>query len=124
MPCVFASMGWTPDMPGTAALAGRIAEAELRLRDALLAGSATAELHADLAALRTEHERAFANEAEAAAKAHSEEWRAYRARVAEAAAGHVAAAGRLASRGTALALPSPPIASPDHSVAPTRTLAP
>jgi hypothetical protein len=111
-------------MPGTAALADRIAAAELRLGGALLAGAATAELHAELAALRTELERALAEQAEAAAKARSEERRARRARVAEAAAGHVAAAAeRLAGLMAALAPPSP-IAAPDRGAAPTRILPP
>jgi hypothetical protein len=117
-------MSWTPDMDGTAAPAVRIATAELRLRNALLAGSGTAELHAELAALRAEHGRALAEEAEAAARGRSEQGRAHRARVAEAAAGHVAtAAERLMSRMAALA-PPPSIAPPDRGAAPTRTLAP
>ena len=111
-------------MPGTAALADRIAATELRLRGALLAGSATAELHAEVAALRSDHERALAEQAEAAAAARSQEQWARRARVAEAAAGHVAtAAERLASRMAALA-PPPSIAPPNRGAAPTRTLAP
>ncbi len=113
-------------MPGTVSLADLIAAAELRLRGALLAGSATAELHAEVAALRSDHQRALAVEAEAAAVARSEEQRTHRIRVAEAAAGHVAAAAeRLAGLMAALAPPSPPIASPpDRGAAPTRTLAP
>ncbi len=110
-------------MPGTATLAERIAAAEQRLRDALLAGSASTELHAKLAALRTDHERALAEEAEAAVEARSEEQRAHRARVAELAAGHIAtAADRLASRMAALA-PPPSIAAPERGAAPTRILA-
>ena len=111
-------------MPGTAALAASIAAAELRLRDALLAGSDTAGLHADLAALRTEHERLLAEQAEAAAEDRSEKQRAHRVRVAEAAAGHAAAAAeRLASLMAALAPPLS-ITPPDRCAAPTRTLAP
>ena len=112
-------------MPGTAALADRIAATELRLRDALLAGSDTAELHAELAALRTEHERLLAEQAEAAAEDRSEKQRAHRVRVAEAAAGHAAAAAeRLASRMAALAPPSSPIRPPHRGAVPTRTLTP
>jgi hypothetical protein len=118
-------MSWTPDMPGTPAFAAGIAAAELRLRDALLAGSATAELHAELAVLRTEHERALAEQAEAAAQARSDEEQAHRVRVAEAAAGYVAAAAeRLASRMAALAPPPSPTRPPDRGAAPTRTLSP
>ena len=125
MPCASASMSWTPDVPGTVSLADRVAAAELRLRGALLAGSATAELHAEVAALRSDHERALAVEAEAAAQARSEEQRAHRVRVAEAAAGYVAAsAERLVGRMAALAPASPPIAPPDRGAAPTRTPAP
>ncbi len=112
-------------MPGTAALAASIAAAELRLRDALLAGSDTAGLHADLAALRTEHERLLAEQAEAAAEDRSEKQRAHRVRVAEAAAGHAAAAAeRLASRMAALAPPSSPIRPPHRGAVPSRTLTP
>jgi hypothetical protein len=107
------------------AFADRIAAAEERLREALLAGSATAELHAELAALRTEHERALAEQVEAAAQARSEEKQAHRVRVAEVAAGHVAAAAeRLASRMAALAPPPSPTRPPNRGAAPTRTLSP
>ena len=111
-------------MPGTAALAASIAAAELRLRDALLAGAATAELHAELAALRTDHERALAEQAEAAAKPRSGERGARRPGLPEAAAGHApAAAERLSGLKAALAPPSS-TALADRRPGPTRPLPP
>jgi hypothetical protein len=81
-------------MAHTADLAGRIAIAKGRLRRALLAGGDTAGLHAELAALRAEAERAAEVARAEAAWAEAERARLVQQRTDEAAARHVAAAAR------------------------------
>src|SRR3712207_4259410 len=74
-----------PAVADATAIAVRLADAEQRLRDALLAGARTADLHAEIASLKAEAARIAAQDAAAKAEAEAQAARAHAIRVTEAA---------------------------------------
>jgi cell division septum initiation protein DivIVA len=99
------------DVTANTAVAERIADAERRLHAALLNGSPTRTLHAELAELRAAAARITAEAAAAEAEARAKAARAHEARVVEAAARYADDIARKLE-GRLAALVPPPFSPP------------
>jgi hypothetical protein len=101
------------DIADATAIAAHLADAERRLKEALLAGARTHDLHAEIATLRATASRIAAADADAQAEAEAQAAQARQAHVAEVAGRYTAdIARRLADRMAALAPPSFSIPTP------------